>query len=88
MARKINWNKNKAKSEIKKNVEIVSEKKTIKFAYKIGLIKRKGGITSYNAIDKDAMETKVLEIMEKDNYKKILVLNNKTRERKVYLSEL
>ena len=55
--------------------------------YKIAYIKNGGVVSSYDSIDKDAMETKVLEIMEKNDFKKIIVLNKKTKERKVYLSE-
>ena len=69
------------------NTKTTEQPTTIEKGYKIGVIKIKGGVKSYMAIDEDSMEMKVLEIMEKENYKKIFVLNKKTKERKVYLPE-
>ena len=54
--------------------------------YKIGVIQKEGGVTSFDVTGKDDMELKVLEIMDEDNYKKIVVQNKVTNEREVHLA--
>lgn len=86
MARRTKWNKYEKISSTITNNKIASKgTPTKKEGYKIGVIERKGGIISYDVTTKDEMETKVLEIMDEGNYKKILVLNRRTKQRKTYL---
>lgn len=58
--------------------------KIVKNTYRIGIIPIKGSVYSIDASGDDDMELKVLTIMDKGNYKKIIAQNVKTKERKTW----
>ena len=80
MTRKRN-KKSKIKTKSVKKEKIVKKKKD---EYRIGVIKKCGDVKAFNAKNKDDMEMKILKIMDKDNFKKIVVFNNRTNKREYH----